>query len=143
VLSNPLRKQGDVSRIHAAPPDMHLQGSRHFSDGHDITSTGLKALLRRPCRYIYRAQGAFPTTMLLPIQGLGHFPASHVSSRLHPHCTAGHLLVSIKGGVQGPTGRRGEKGGDGREKERRTCSVRTHGRTTLTSRGSQSRRDAV
>jgi hypothetical protein len=106
VLSNPLWKQGNVSRIHAAPSAMLLQGSRHFSDSHVITSTGLKALLRRPRQYIYRAQGTPPSATLLSVQGSGHFPASHVSSKLHPHCTAGHLLVSIKGGVQGPTKRR-------------------------------------
>jgi hypothetical protein len=138
VLSNPLRKQGNVSRVHAAPLDMHLQGSRRFSDGHIGTPTGLKAPLRRPRRRIYRAQGTSPTATLF-VQGSGHFPASHVSSRLHPHCTAGHLLVSIKGGVQGPT--RGERGK--KKDERRTCNVWTHGRTALTSGGSQSRREAV
>jgi hypothetical protein len=98
-------------------------------------STGHKALLRRPHWYIHRAQGASPTATLLPIQGSRHFPASHVSTQLHPHCTAGHLLVSIKGDDQGPT----ERG----EEERRARDVRTHGRTTQTSGGRQSRRDAV
>jgi hypothetical protein len=137
---NPLRKQGNVSMIHAAPSAMLLQGSRHFSDGHVITSTELKALLRRPRRYIYRAQGAPPMATLLSVQGSGHFPANHVSSKLHPHCTAGHLLVSIKGGVQGPTRGEEEKRG---EREEKRCNVRTHGRTTQTSGGRQSRRDAV
>jgi hypothetical protein len=137
---NPLRKQGNVSRIHAATSAMLLQGSRHFSDGHVITSTGLKALLRRPRRYIYRAQGAPPTATLLSVQGSGHFPASHVSSKLHPYCTAGHLLVSIKGVSRAPRGGGREK--KGRE-GRRTCNVRTHGRTALTSEGSQGRRDTV
>jgi hypothetical protein len=142
---NPLRKEGNVSRIHAAPSTMLLQGSRHSSDGHVGTSTGLKALPRWPRYYLYRAQGAPPTATLLSIQGSGHFPASHVSSKLHPHCTAGHLLLSIKGGFQGPTGRGGKKGGrrNGEERKARTCTVRTHGRTTRTSGGRQSRRDAV
>jgi hypothetical protein len=48
VALNPLRKQGNVSRIHAAPPAMLLQGSRHFTDDHVGTYTGLKALLRQP-----------------------------------------------------------------------------------------------
>jgi hypothetical protein len=138
VLSNPLRKHGDVSRIHVAPPAMLLQGSWHFSDGHVVTSTGLKALLRRPCRHTYRAQGAPPTATLLSVQGLGHFPASHISSKLHPHCTAGHLLASIKGDVQGPT--KGKRKG---ERKGRMCSIQTHRRTTQTSEGRQSRRDAV
>jgi hypothetical protein len=125
VLSNPLRKQGNVSKVHAAPPDMRLQGSRRFSDGHVGTPTGLKALLRRPRRYIYKAQGTPPTATLLSVQGSGHFPASHVSSKLHPHCTAGHLLASIKGMSRAPRERRGEK----RERKGRTCSIRTHRRT--------------
>jgi hypothetical protein len=52
---NPLRKQGNVSRIHAAPSAMLLQGSRHFFDDHVIISSGLKALLRRPRWHTYRA----------------------------------------------------------------------------------------
>jgi hypothetical protein len=75
VALNPLRKQGNVSRVHAAPPAMLLQGSRHFSDGHVSTSTGLKALLRRPRYYLYRAQGtSLPTTLAhsyTPIVQLG------------------------------------------------------------------------
>jgi hypothetical protein len=109
---NPLRKQGNVSRIHAAPSAMLLQGSRHFSDGHVVTSTGLKALLRRPRWHTYRAQGASPTTTLLSVQGSGHFPASHVSSKLYPHCTARHLLAYIKGMSRAPWGGRGKKRGE-------------------------------
>jgi hypothetical protein len=56
-------------------------GSRHFSDSHVSSCTGLKALLRQP-RY-------------------------HIAT---PHCTAGHLLVSIKGGVQGLPRKGGEEG---------------------------------
>jgi hypothetical protein len=115
---NLLRKQGNISKIHVAPSAMLLQGSRHSSDGHVITSIGLKALLRRPRRYIYRAQGAPPTATLLSIQGSGHFPASHVSSKLHPHCTAGHLLASIKGMSKAPRERRGE---NGRERVKRAA----------------------
>jgi hypothetical protein len=48
LLSNPLRKQDNVSRIHAAPTAVLLQGSRDFSDGHVSSCTGLKALLRQP-----------------------------------------------------------------------------------------------
>jgi hypothetical protein len=47
VLSS-LRKQDNVSRIHAAPTAVLLQGSRHFSDGHVSSCTGLKALLCQP-----------------------------------------------------------------------------------------------
>jgi hypothetical protein len=109
VLSNPL-KQGNVSRIHATRPrryiyraqgtppmatSVHLQGSRRSSDDHVIICTGLRA---HPCR-----------------------PRS---SKLHPHCTTGHLLVSIKGGVQGSTG-----GGEGRGREREKNVQRTNTRT--------------
>jgi hypothetical protein len=66
VLSKPLRKQGNVSKVHAAPPAMLLQGTRHFSDGHVGTSTGLKALPRRPRYYLYRAQGTSLPAMLAP-----------------------------------------------------------------------------
>jgi hypothetical protein len=48
VALNPQQKQGNVSMIHAAPPAMLLQGSRHFFDSHVSTRTGLKALLRQP-----------------------------------------------------------------------------------------------
>jgi hypothetical protein len=54
---------------------MLLQGSRHFSDGHVGTSTGLKALPQRPRYYMYRAQGTFLPAMLAhsytPIVQLG------------------------------------------------------------------------
>jgi hypothetical protein len=72
---NPLRKQGNVSRIHAAPSAMLLQGSRHSSDGHVGTSTGLKALLQRLRYYLYRAQDtSLPATLAhnyTPIVQLG------------------------------------------------------------------------
>jgi hypothetical protein len=42
---------------------VHLQGSRHPSDGHIGASIGLKALPRWP-RYLYRAQGtSLPATL--------------------------------------------------------------------------------
>jgi hypothetical protein len=125
---NPLRKHGDVSRIHAAPSAMLLQGSRHSSDGHVITSTGLKALLRRPRWYIYRAQGASPTTTLLSVQGSGHFPASHVSSKLHPHCTAGHLLCVYKRGCLGPHGGKERRRERERERDERAAYKHTDAR---------------
>ena len=56
--------QGDVSRIHASPTAVLLQGSRHFSDGHDTTSTELKTFPRRPRCQLYRAQGtSLPATI--------------------------------------------------------------------------------
>jgi hypothetical protein len=47
VLSS-LWKQDNVSRIHAAPTTVLLQGPRHFSGSHINTRTGLKAFLRQP-----------------------------------------------------------------------------------------------
>jgi hypothetical protein len=95
------------------PPTEARRRQQDPCSANSCASTGLKALLRRPRYYLYRAQSAPPTATLLPIQGSGHFPAIHVSSKLHPHCTAGHLLVSIKGDVQeegGRTSRRTTKG---------------------------------
>jgi hypothetical protein len=52
------------SKIHAAPTAVLLQGSRHFSDGHGATSTGLETSPRRPHCYLYRAQGtSLPATL--------------------------------------------------------------------------------
>jgi hypothetical protein len=45
-------------RAHGTSPTATLsplQGSRHSFDGHVGTPTGLKALLRRPRYYLYRA----------------------------------------------------------------------------------------
>jgi hypothetical protein len=85
------------------PPTEARRRQQDPCSANNCAVTGLKTLLQRPRQYIYRAQGTPPSATLLSVQGSGHFPASHVSSKLHPHCTAGHLLVSIKGGVQGPT----------------------------------------
>jgi hypothetical protein len=65
-FSSPLRKQGDVSRIHTAPTAILLQGSRHFSNCHDTTSTGLETSPQRPRCYLYRAQGTFLPATLAP-----------------------------------------------------------------------------
>ncbi|KAL5671151.1 hypothetical protein ACJX0J_015457, partial [Zea mays] len=51
IPRHPAISAGRPSRplmIHAAPPAMLLQGSRHFSDSHVSTRTGPKALLRQP-----------------------------------------------------------------------------------------------
>jgi hypothetical protein len=56
------RAQGTSSMAMLLP----LQGSKHSSDGHVGTSTGLKALPRRPRYYLYRAQGASLPATLAP-----------------------------------------------------------------------------
>jgi hypothetical protein len=80
----------------------------------------------------YRAQGTSPTATLAHVQGSRHFFASHVSTQLHPHCTAGHLLVYIKGDVQGlPKGgerdARREKGTSGGRQSRRDAAEASSG----------------
>jgi hypothetical protein len=77
VLSS-LRKQGNVSRIHAAPPATLQQGS----------STS-------------------PTATLARTQGSGTSPPVTLAHSYTPIVQLGHLLVSIKGDVQGlPKGQR-------------------------------------
>jgi hypothetical protein len=71
VVLNPLRKQGNVSRIHAAPPAVLLQGS----------STSLSATLAH-------------------IQGSGTSLPAMLAHSYTPIVQLGHLLVSIKGDVQ-------------------------------------------
>jgi hypothetical protein len=90
-------------------------GSPHAS----MTSVALKppteARQRQqdPCRRqlcFYMAQGTSPTATLARVQGSRRFSASHVSTYIAiPHCTAGHLLVSIKGDVQGLPKARGQR----------------------------------
>jgi hypothetical protein len=119
------------------PPTKARRRQQDPCSANSYAAIGLKALLRRPRYYLYRARDAPPTATLLSVQGSGHFPASHVSSQLHPHCTAGHLLMSIKGGVQGPRGEEEEKRGK-KEKERR--DERTSERTHRCTAGETSRR---
>jgi hypothetical protein len=83
VVLSPLRKQGDVSKIPAAPTVVLLQGSKHFSDGHVIAYAGLKH---------------FSDSHVGMYTGLRHFPARHVSAQLHPPIVhLDPLLASIKG----------------------------------------------
>jgi hypothetical protein len=80
VLSS-LRKQGNVSRIYAAPPAALLQGSSTSS-----------------------------TTTLAPTQGSDTSPPATLAHSYTPIVQLGHLLVSIKGYDQGlPNGGRREK----------------------------------
>jgi hypothetical protein len=69
--SQPPTEARQRQRDPCRPTAVLLQGSRHFSDGHVSSCIGLKALL---CQ-----------------------PRWHIAT---PHCTAGHLLVSIKGDDQ-------------------------------------------
>jgi hypothetical protein len=105
------------------PPTEARRRQQDPCSANSYAAIGLKALLRQPRYYLYRAQGAPSTATLLSVQGSGHFPASHVSSKLHPHCTAGHLLESIKGGGLGPAEKK--KRGKGETEGRRKTSRRT------------------
>jgi hypothetical protein len=88
VLSS-LRKQGNVSRIHAAPPAALLQGS----------STS-------------------PTATLACTQGSSTSPPATIAHSYTPIVDLDHLLVSIKGDVQGlPKGGR-SKASRGRQSGR-------------------------
>jgi hypothetical protein len=111
-FSSPLRKQGDGSKIHTAPTVVLLQGSRHFSDGHDTISTGLETSSQQPRCYLYRAQG----TSLLATLATSYTPLYSWAS---PYV--------YKRGCRGPHGRKGEKRGEekregrkGKKKERGT-----------------------
>jgi hypothetical protein len=81
VVLNPLRKQGNVSRIHAAPPAALLQGS----------STS-------------------PTATLARIQGSSTSPPATLAHSYTPIVHLDRLLVSIKGDVQGLPRGRAEQG---------------------------------
>jgi hypothetical protein len=66
------------------PPKEARRRQQDPCSANSYTATGLKALLRRPRCYLYRTRDVPPTATLLSVQGSGHFPASHVSSQLHP-----------------------------------------------------------
>jgi hypothetical protein len=105
VLSS-LRKQGNVHRIHAAPPAALLQGS----------STS-------------------PTATLAPIQGSGTSPPATLAHSYTPVVQLGHLLVSIKGDIQGlPKGggkRRPEAGRVGETQRRLTQTTHLRAKPSL------------
>jgi hypothetical protein len=91
VVLSPLRKQGDVSRIPAAPTAVLLQGS-----GTSLTAT------------LSRTQGSStsPTTTLACTQGSGTSLPDTLAHSYTPHCTSGPSRCIYKREVQGlPVGR--------------------------------------
>jgi hypothetical protein len=86
VVLSPLRKQGDVSRIPAAPPAVLLQGS-------DTSPTAT----------LSRTQGSSPspTATLACTQGSGTSLPDTLAHKLHPHCTPGPSPCIYKREVQG------------------------------------------
>jgi hypothetical protein len=86
VVLSPLRKQGDVSRIPAAPPAMLLQGS-----GTSPTAT------------LSRTQGSStsPTAMLACTHGSGTSLPDTLAHSYTPHCTSGPSPCIYKREVQG------------------------------------------
>jgi hypothetical protein len=95
VVLSPLRKQGDVNRIPAAPPVVLLQGS-----GTSLTAT------------LSRTQGSStsPTATLARTQGSGTSLPDTLAHKLHPHCTPGPSPCIYKREVQGLHAR-GSRGG--------------------------------
>jgi hypothetical protein len=94
VVLSPLRKQGDVSRIPAAPPAVLLQGSD--------TS---------PMTTLSRTQGSStsPTATLACTQGSGTSLPDTLAHSYTPHCTSGPSPCIYKREDQGlPAGRRAE-----------------------------------
>jgi hypothetical protein len=90
VVLSPLRKQGDASRVPAAPPAVLLQGS-----GTSPTTT------------LSRTQGSStsPTTTLTCTQGSGTSLPDTLAHNYTPHCTSGPSPCIYKREVQGlPTG---------------------------------------
>jgi hypothetical protein len=89
VVLSPLRKQGDVSRIPAAPPVVLLQGS-----GTSPTAT------------LSRTQGSstYPTNTLACTQGSGTSLPDTLAHSYTPHCTSGPSPCIYKREVQGLPG---------------------------------------
>jgi hypothetical protein len=86
VVLSPLRKQGDVSRIPAAPPAVLLQGS-----GTSLTAT------------LSRTQGSStsPTATLACTQGSGTSLPDTLAHSYTPHCISGPSPCIYKREVQG------------------------------------------
>jgi hypothetical protein len=106
-MPSPIRKQGDVSKIHTTPTAVLLQGSRHFSGGHDTIYTGLETSPQRPRCYLYRAQGtSLPATLAPSYTPLYSWASPYVYKR----------------GCPGP-----HKGGKGEGREDEHTDRGTHG----------------
>jgi hypothetical protein len=86
VVLSPLRKQGDVSRIPAAPPTMLLQGS----------GTSPTAMLSRT-----QGSSTSPTATLACTQGSGTPLPDTLAHSYTPHCTSGPSPCIYKREVQG------------------------------------------
>jgi hypothetical protein len=81
------------------------RGSRHFSDGHGATSTGLETSPRWPRCYLYRAQGtSLPATLAPSYTPLYSWASPYVYKRGCPG--------PQKRGQEGE-GRKGERGDEG------------------------------
>jgi hypothetical protein len=98
VVLSPLRKQGDVSRIPAAPPAVLLQGS----------GTSLMATLSRT-----QGSSTPPTATLACTQGSGTSLPDTLAHRYTPIVHLDPLLASIKGRsrafLRGGGGSRGDE----------------------------------
>jgi hypothetical protein len=107
VVLSPLWKQGDVSRIPAAPTAALLQGS----------GTSLTAMLSLP-----EGSSTSPIATLACTQGSGTSLPDTLAHSYAPHCTLGPSLCIYKREVQAlPAGR--AEGGSRGGTSIRTCSL--------------------
>jgi hypothetical protein len=113
VVLSPLRKQGDVSRIPAAPPAVLLQGSDTFPT---TTLSRTHGSSTSPTATLSRTQGSStsPTATLACTQGSGTSLPDTLAHSYTPRCTPGPSPCIYKREVQGlPAG-----GGGGRAEGR-------------------------
>jgi hypothetical protein len=105
---SPLRKQGDVSRIPAAPPAVLLQGS---GTSPTATLSRMHGSSTSPTATLSRMHGSStsPTATLACTQGSGTSLSDTLAHSYTPHCTSGPCPCIYKREVQGlPAGGRAE-----------------------------------
>jgi hypothetical protein len=100
VVLSPLRKQGDVSRIPAAPPAVLLQGSDTFPT---TTLSRTHGSSTSPTATLSRTQGSStsPTATLACTQGSGTSLPDTLAHSYTPRCTPGPSPCIYKREVQG------------------------------------------
>jgi hypothetical protein len=100
VVLSPLRKQGDVSRIPAAPPAVLPQGS---STSPTATLSRTQGSSTSPTATLSRTQGSSTslTATLACTQGSGTSLPDTLAHSYTPHCTSGPSPCIYKREVQG------------------------------------------
>jgi hypothetical protein len=99
MVLSPLRKQGDISRIPAAPPAVLLQGS---GTSPTATLSRTQGSGTSPTATLSRTQGSStsPTAMLACTQGSGTSVSGTLAHSYTPHCTSGPSPCIYKREVQ-------------------------------------------